>query len=276
MILEKIISGGQTGADRAALDVAIKFEIKHGGWIPKGRKAEDGPLSSKYLLKEMDSTDYRERTKQNILDSHGTVIISRGKLSGGSKLTHSFAKVIGRPNCYIDLLSTEEFEAAIILKSFILENQINVLNVAGPRLSHHPEIYQDVKTIFEAALYLLYLDAKQDIIIEPYMPSEIVKEDFPESISTALSILRNDLSLKAKAFIAKSDNSDIRMLYFGLLDYARHRMGFDSENKILHKICVNEFGGLPDNNCTIEDVVMEIIKQLKVNLEKDYLLRVVK
>ena len=121
-MLKKIISGGQTGADRAALDVAIKFNIEHGGWIPKDRRTEQGPLPMKYQLTEMDTIDYRERTKQNIIDSHGTLILSHGKLTGGSKLTQSFAKVMGRPNCYIDLLDTEEFEASIILKSFIMEN----------------------------------------------------------------------------------------------------------------------------------------------------------
>ncbi|MCP3876188.1 MAG: hypothetical protein GY699_23980, partial [Desulfobacteraceae bacterium] len=178
-MLNKIISGGQTGADRAALDVAIKFNIDHGGWIPKGRKAEDGPLPSKYKLLEMDSTDYRERTKQNIIDSHGTAIISRGELTGGSKLTQNYAKVIGRPNCHINLVTTEEFEAAIILKSFIMENGIQILNVAGPRLSHQPWIYADVKTVIEATLYLLFLDTRQDKTLKKYIPTGPVNEDSP-------------------------------------------------------------------------------------------------
>ena len=80
----KLTSGGQTGADRAALDVAIKFNIPHGGWIPKGRKTEDGPLSDKYQLQEMSTGSYPKRTEQNVIDSDGTVILSHGSLKGGS------------------------------------------------------------------------------------------------------------------------------------------------------------------------------------------------
>jgi hypothetical protein len=78
-MITKIISGGQTGADRAALDFALKFNIPHGGWIPKGRIAEDGPLPAKYQLQEMPTSSYPKRTEQNVIDSDGTLILSRGK-----------------------------------------------------------------------------------------------------------------------------------------------------------------------------------------------------
>ena len=77
-MIKMIISGGQTGADRAALDVAIEHNFPHGGWIPKGRLTEDGPLPEKYLLKEMPTDSYPRRTEQNVIDSDGTLIISRG------------------------------------------------------------------------------------------------------------------------------------------------------------------------------------------------------
>ncbi len=90
-MLTKIISGGQTGADRAALDVAIELDIPHGGWIPKGRKTEDGVLPDKYQLQEMPTTSYPKRTEKNVLDSEGTLILSHGRLSGGSSLTIKIA-----------------------------------------------------------------------------------------------------------------------------------------------------------------------------------------
>ncbi len=90
-MIKKIISGGQTGADMAALDVAIELGIPHGGWIPKGRKAEDGTLSDKYLLQETKTINYPQRTELNIVDSDGTLIISHGKLTGGSSLTQKVA-----------------------------------------------------------------------------------------------------------------------------------------------------------------------------------------
>ena len=86
-MIKKIISGGQAGADRAALDVALKFGIPQGGWIPKGRKAEDGPLPEIYKLREMRTDSYQARTEQNVQDSDRTLIIARGKLTGGSDYT---------------------------------------------------------------------------------------------------------------------------------------------------------------------------------------------
>ena len=91
-MIKKIISGGQTGADRAALDVAIKLDIPHGGWVPKGRKTESGPLPERYQFQEMGTRGYAERTEQNVLDSDGTLILSHGKLTGGSALTLRLAK----------------------------------------------------------------------------------------------------------------------------------------------------------------------------------------
>ncbi len=91
-MIEKIISGGQTGADRAALDVAIKLGIPHGGWIPKCRPTENGRLPDKYKLKEMPNKSYPKRTEQNVIDSDGALIITHGKLTGVSKLTQKHVK----------------------------------------------------------------------------------------------------------------------------------------------------------------------------------------
>ena len=102
-MLQKIISGGQTGADRAALDFAIEFNIPHGGWIPKGRKTEDGVLPEKYQLQEMPTASYPKRTEKNILDSDGTLILSYGKLTGGSALTRKLTKKHSKPWVHVDL-----------------------------------------------------------------------------------------------------------------------------------------------------------------------------
>ena len=95
-MIKKIISGGQTGADKAALDAAIKWDIPHGGWVPKGRRTESGPLSDYYQLKEMHTGDYPSRTEQNVIDSDGTLIISHGELNDGSEYTWQTTKKHGR------------------------------------------------------------------------------------------------------------------------------------------------------------------------------------
>ncbi len=112
-MIKKIISGGQTGADQAGLDAAIKLDIPHGGWIPKGRLTENSPLPDKYQLDEMPTISYIDRTEQNVVDSDGTLIVSHGKLTGGSKLTRELAMENGQTWLHIDLNRTSQFDAAV-------------------------------------------------------------------------------------------------------------------------------------------------------------------
>jgi len=153
-MIDKIISGGQTGADQAALDVAIKLDIPHGGWIPKGRKTEAGILPSKYKLKEMATANYPKRTEKNVVDSDGTLILSHGKLTGGSALTRKMANQHGRPCLHIDLTKTIAFNAALKISTWVEENSISVLNVAGSRASKDARIYDAAMDILESAYYL--------------------------------------------------------------------------------------------------------------------------
>ena len=100
---EKVVSGGQTGVDRAALDVALMLGIPCGGWCPKGRLAEDGVIPPHYPLRESDSRDYAYRTRLNVRDSDGTLILHRGVLNGGTALTLRCARELGRPVFVVDL-----------------------------------------------------------------------------------------------------------------------------------------------------------------------------
>jgi len=118
-MIKKIISGGQTGADRAALDIALKFNIPHGGWIPKGRIAEDGPLPDKYQLQEMPTTSYPARTEQNVIDSDATLIFSRGKTTGGTEFTRKMVLKHKRQLVHIDLNLKTSYDAAFRILSWI-------------------------------------------------------------------------------------------------------------------------------------------------------------
>ena len=151
-MIQKIISGGQTGADRAALDFAIKHSIPYGGWIPKGRKAEDKTLSKQYHLQEMPTDSYSRRTEKNILDSDGTLIVSHGLLTGGSALTTGFAEHHGKPYIHIDLEMTPCPEAVRMIQEWVGRYSITVLNVAGARASKDPKIYQATVDLLEAAI----------------------------------------------------------------------------------------------------------------------------
>lgn len=155
MQITKIISGGQTGADQAALDAAIELGIEHGGWIPKGRLTESGPLSGKYNLTEMPTDSYPERTERNVLDSDGTVIFFRGPLTGGSKLTAELAYKHGKPCVHVDLSRIDALSAAIELHKWVVKKRVRILNVAGSRASMDPMIYNDV---YQAIRDLFTLD----------------------------------------------------------------------------------------------------------------------
>ena len=149
--LKKIISGGQTGADRMALDFAIWHEIPHGGWCPKGRKAEDGLLEPKYLLTETPSSSYPQRTQWKVRDSNGSVIFSIASvLTGGSKKTIDFAIKHKKP--WLHLHQGRDHPEATLLR-FIREHRIQVLNVAGPRASKEPEVAAFARRVLEAAFF---------------------------------------------------------------------------------------------------------------------------
>lgn len=158
-MVKKIISGGQTGTDQAALDVALKLGIPHGGWVPKGRLTEAGPLNGKYQLQEMENANYNQRTAQNVIDSDGTLIISHGTLTGGSEFTREMAVYHNRPWLHIDLNTTIAFQAAQQISSWIKEHDIQVLNVAGSRASKDPKIYRATADLLETFLYLDIVDS---------------------------------------------------------------------------------------------------------------------
>lgn len=149
-MLERVVSGGQTGVDRAALDVALEMGMPCGGWCPRGRRAEDGPISESYPLQETRSAEYRQRTIWNIRDSNGTLILlPRGwrALSGGTALTRRVAHDNRKPYWIVHL--SEKPDIAPI-QSWIVRENIRILNIAGPRASHHRQLYRQARRFLSA------------------------------------------------------------------------------------------------------------------------------
>ena len=139
----KIISGGQTGVDRAALDAAIACKLPCGGWCPAGRKAEDGEVPRSYPLKETADPSYRQRTEWNVRDGDATLIIVRKvPLTGGTSFTADLVKSRSKPCLIVNLKESDSLEKA---RAWLAEIKPKVLNVAGPRESYEPGIYEEAK-----------------------------------------------------------------------------------------------------------------------------------
>jgi hypothetical protein len=144
MTLEKIISGGQTGVDRSALDVALVLGIPHGGWCPRGRRAEDGQLDECYQLTETPSANYEDRTKKNVHEADGTLILVSGGLnSPGTRMTAGVAQRSKKPCLILDL---QRDPPPWMAREWVQQHQIRILNVAGPRESKNPGIYDRAVT----------------------------------------------------------------------------------------------------------------------------------
>jgi predicted Rossmann fold nucleotide-binding protein DprA/Smf involved in DNA uptake len=141
-----VISGGQTGVDRAALDVALELGLRCTGWCPRGRLAEDGPLPARYPLRETPSSEYPQRTRWNIRDADGTLILHAGGLDRGSALTERIAEQLRRPVLVLDARTADPSA----IRDWMDAHAIARLNVAGPRESRSPGIYERASRLLRA------------------------------------------------------------------------------------------------------------------------------
>jgi hypothetical protein len=271
-MIQKIISGGQTGVDRAALDAAIKLTIPHGGWIPQGRLTEDGPLPPKYQLKETRSTSYADRTEKNVLDADATLIISRGPLTGGSEYTREMAVKHKRLWLHIDLKKIPAFQAAIAINDWISKKGIAILNVAGPRASKDPKIYEDTLNILESSYYLSLVQgnpAADSLMAETVMrPSRP-----PQNIDEAIESLISQMPLKDKATVANMSPDELPNIYSSLGDYILKNFGLLSGNQKLIESCRLEADGSFEPE---KDAAAIIIEALWKKLRRTHKLRVIK
>lgn len=274
MTIKKIVSGGQTGADRAALDFAIEYGIAHGGWVPEGRKAEDGPVPIRYSLQELAGGDYADRTAKNVVDSDGTLIISHGELTGGSLLTWTIAKKNGRPLLHVDMVKLIAFDAAIDIHEWINAHEVAVLNVAGARASKDPKIYKTVRNVLETVFHI-------DIIANT-MPGTAMRfsrgkgtpgmdDGFPRTVEQAVDLLMNHLSSLEKMRIASAKKENLQDFSEGL----KKPLGFESGNPELIENC-QKIAGLSGSDMDATGASMVILRIFWEKLRNVGHLRVVR
>ena len=271
-MIKKIISGGQTGADRAALDVALKFGIPHGGWIPKGRKTEKGPLPEMYRLKEMPTESYEARTEKNVQDSDGTLIIARGKLTGGTDYTRHMTLKHKKQLLGIDLDLTGHYDAASLAASWIRLQHVKVLNVAGPRASKDTQIYSDAVIILEQVVQILTDEDRQSQIALKHLDKGRPSTP-PKTVQEAVDRLIDELPLKDKATIASIAEDDLVTLQTNLGAYIGSQFGIWSGNRKLLDSCEIISG---DAHLHPNSALSVIIKELWKCLRVTHKLRIVK
>jgi hypothetical protein len=258
MILEKIISGGQTGADLAALDVALEYGIPHGGWVSRGRRNESGTLPDRYRMKELSSINYPKRTELNIVDSDGTLILSHGKLSGEPALASRLIMKHRRPSLHVDLQDLSEYKAAAIIKSWIETRAIKVLNVTGPKASEDPRIYGATERILKSVLY---------------PPPERIMPPYPKTVDEAVQSLLPELSAKERIKMAGMKESDLASLQKSLGKHIMEKFGLSSGNASLLQSCDETSGKNDMKKLTASEI---IIRELWKRLKETHSLRIVK
>jgi hypothetical protein len=271
-MIEKIISGGQTGADRAALDVAIRHKIPYAGWVPKRRFADDGTIPLRYKLHEMPTTTHSKATEQNVIDSDGTLIVSHGQLNGEFAFTMKKAIQHTRSFLHADLNKSHIYDASVLILNWLRENDIEILNVAGPRASEDPKIYRKVETLLED---VLLLEANTDkplafAEIHEIFESKIISR--PSSIGTAIGILLSEMKLRDLTNIAKMDEDYLINLHFTLGMWIRNNFIYPRNDKLLESC--REVSR--DKFLHWTQMHMVIIKELWKRLQETHKLKVVK
>ncbi|MGA8180016.1 MAG: putative molybdenum carrier protein [Desulfobacterales bacterium] len=274
-MLKKIISGGQVGADQAALDAAIKCKFPHGGWIQRGKKTQTGILPEKYHLIEMTVSGYKERIEQNVIESDGTVIISHGNLSGGADYSRKMAKKHRRPCLHIDLSHTPAAISSSEINTWIIENSIEVLNVTGSRASEDGDVYKDTIGIIEGAILLSLVNAKSGERLMDHSRREYLEKApiSPKTIDEAVDQLIFVLDSKDKLKIANMKIDNLIYLDADLHHYFKNVFNVWHGNKDLLADC-RSVSKEPIRSENEAEFV--IIKTLWERLKKTHGLRVVK
>jgi hypothetical protein len=263
-MIKRIISGGQTGADRAALDFAIKMGLPHGGWVAKDRMAEDGPIPDHYHLTEMITKGYTKRAEKNVVDSDGTLIVSHRRLAGSSQYTMDMALMHGRPWLHINLARIAAAEASQQVIDWAFGNRIETLNVTGPRASKDPLIYKAVFELLETVHYLAL--AEENIIA-------LRGRSLPKTVAEAVERLIANTPLKFRANLSKMDEVELVSLHFSIGAFIRNQFGLWDENPDLLDDC-RRLSGITFMNP--DDAASFIIRELWKRLTKTHRLRVVK
>jgi hypothetical protein len=274
-VISKVISGGRTGVELAGLDVAVKLGIAHGGWASRGMRNELGPLPERYGLQEVPALGFRFAMEQNICNSDGTLLVTRGQKTVETRYAVETALSHQRQLLHVDLSQYSSFEAASLTSSWISLQKIRTLFITGPSAAIDPKLYEQVKRVLETALYLGFVKSG----LHPKHSTKASSNEysaqggFPRSVDAAIRQLIATLQLKDRASIATMRPEEVDHLRSGLGDYIKQNFGLYSGNTELLQSCA-EVGHLarplPDEACAV------ILRALWKDLRATHKLRIIK
>ena len=274
-MLKKIISGGLTVADQAALDAAMSLGIPHGGYIPWGRMTEIGPLPSKYKLQELNTDNHLECIERNVKESTGTMIISVGELNDDSKYARKITIKNSHQVFIVDLELTPSFEAVTIVYDWIQKYNIDELYIIGPFTYEYLNIDRHMTIMVEGALLLDLMDAPQGSKATDYYKDMYLQKlpALPKTVDEAVDQMITDMSLEERVRMASFDKEELRVINYSMSIFIRNQLFMKDINKELFEACRTVSGNKNLNEGT---AALVIIEGLWEKLRKTYRLRVVK
>jgi hypothetical protein len=264
-MIRKIISGGNEGVEQAALDMAIKMDIPHGGWIPHGCK---NALPQKYHLKEFGSADPRGCRNKNIQSSDGTLFLFRNEDGENLNGIRQLAKDFNKPFHMVDFQKESKFDSALGICRWIVEHDIGKLNVCGETAPRGSKIYHETMDVLESVVYLCHIEYDSPLSVE----FPLTGNRLPKTLDEAVDLLVSELPLKDSVVIANMTGSELGSLNTTLGKYIRDTFDLWNENVSLLTSCRKE---AQDENLKIENVSMVIIRALWEYLKKTHRLRIV-
>ena len=274
-MIEKIISGGRSGAEIAALDAAIKLGTAHGGWIPKDGAGPGGINADKYNLTEMPTTNRIETFKKNIRESDGSLMLSHGTLSSHVKSTKKTILRYSTPLLQVDLNNTNAFNAASLINDWIVDNDLNVLHVTGPSENEDDKIYPATLDILQAVYFLNLTESSmnQSIGVQDLLAQPLNTVVPPETIEAAVDIIINEMHLKDRALMANLKKEELPPLQLTLGLYIQKKLDIWFQDTTLYQACVT---AAEKENLDKSNLPMVLIKLMWKKLKDTHRLRVVK
>jgi hypothetical protein len=257
MIVKKIISSGHTGADRAALDVAIKLDIPYGGWISKEHSRSDPMIVEKYQLQEMPFAGTLDLAEKNVLESDALLIISKGKLTGHAEVSRKLALISRRHLLHMDLYTTPTLQVVSIISSWLRLNQVEILCVTGPEAMKDPRIYKETMYLLENALRVNFLKNIIDKFLDD--PSASTR-----NVDEMVNRMISEMSLKQKVSVANLKTREIQTLQYALDLYINSRRE------------TSNISDMKKTGVYADETVTVIVETLRNRLQKTHALRTVK